>query len=77
MISFYYVNKAYAAYLCQVDNKVPSLAYETHDKFFCGVVISVNNTKYYVPVSHDLSKQQTSLPIFDKGRHISSLSSLL
>lgn len=73
MLSFYYIDKDYADYLRQYDTKVPALNYETHDKFFCGVVLSVNENKYYVPISHDTSKQQTSILIADKKRIISSL----
>ena len=73
MLSFYYVDKEYASYLRQFDSKVPSLDYDNHNKFFCGIVLNVNNIKYYVPVSHDITKQQTSLIIYDKGRGISSL----
>lgn len=73
MLSFYYVNKDYVDYLRQFDSKVPTLNYDTHDKFFCGIVLNVGEIKYYVPVSHDTSRQQTSLLIYDGVRAISSL----
>ena len=73
MLYFYYVNKEYANFLRQYDEKVPNLNYDSHDKFFCGVVFEINGFKYYAPISHETVKQQTSLIIYDKGRAISSI----
>ena len=73
MLNFYYVNKDYADYLRQTDNKVPELEYDSNDKFFCGIVLSVNGISYYAPISHDTQYQQTSLLIKDKGKSISSI----
>lgn len=73
MLSFYYINKDYANYLRNFDTKVPALDYDSHDKFFCGIVLSIQDNDYYVPISHDTIKYQTSMRILDKGRPISSL----
>lgn len=73
MLSFYFIKKSYVDFLRTVDEKVPTLDYETHDKFFCGIVLSMNGINYYVPVSHEIKKQQTNIIIKDKGRPISSL----
>ena len=73
MLKFYYVDQLYADFLRTYDPKVPALSYEAHDKFFCGVVLKVNEKKYYAPISHDTNRQQTSLLIYDKGRVISSI----
>ena len=73
MLYFYYVNKEYANFLRQDDEKVPNLNYDSHDKFFCGVVFEINGFKYDAPISHETVKQQTSLIIYDKGRAISSI----
>lgn len=73
MFAFYYVDKNYVNYLYQFDSKVPTLNYDSHDKFFCGVVLTINNIKYYAPVSHDTQKQQTNFLIKHKGNVISSI----
>lgn len=60
-------------FLRQFDSQVPSLNYNTHDKFFCGIVLRIENINYYAPISHDTSKLQTSIVIKDKDRALSSI----
>ena len=73
MIAFYYVDKNYLSYLRNYETKVPLQNYNSHDKFYCGVVLSIGNVKYYAPISHDTTKQQTSFLIYNKGKVISSI----
>lgn len=73
MLSFYFIDKKYADYLRDFEAKVPNTDYDTHRKFVCGVVLQVNGVKYYAPISHDTTKRQTSLLIYDKGKAISSI----
>lgn len=73
MLQFYYVDKKYADYLRKFDKQVPSLNYDSHDKFFCGIVLKIGDIKYYAPISHETRKQQTNIIITDKGVPISSI----
>ena len=73
MLSFYFVDKDYVNYLRKFDSKVPTLDYVTHDKFFCGVVLSIGGIKYYAPISHDITKQRTNFIIYHRDQEISSI----
>lgn len=73
MIDFYYVDKKYLDYLRTFDSKVPRQDYNINDKFFCGVVFKINNIKYYAPISHDITKRQTSFIIYEKKRPIATI----
>lgn len=72
-LKFYSVDKEYLNYLKKYDVKVPNQDYKTHDKFFCGVVLEINNFKYFVPVSHYNKQDNTNFLIENKGQAISSL----
>ena len=73
MLSFYYVDEAYADYLRQIDNHIPYFNYDTNKKFVCGIVLTVNDLAYYAPISHNTIKNQTSFVIYDGYRAISSI----
>ena len=67
MIDFYTIDAAYLDFLRLIDSKVPNVRYEFHEKFFCGVVLTVgDNVLYYAPVSHFDRSQRTNFPIKDK-----------
>ena len=65
MCAFYTINFDYLKHLKLFDEKVPNYEYDKHDKFFFGVLITVNNKNYYVPVSSKKVKNATSMPIKD------------
>ena len=73
MIDFYTVSAMYADYLRQFEPKVPQVSYQTHDKFFCGVVLRIGTIDYYAPVSHFNQPQKTNFAIWDKdGKRVLS-----
>ena len=74
MLYFYDVNTDYVDYLRTVDSRVPQILYGNNNKFVCGVVLTINSFKYYVPVSHNVNSYPTSFVIKDKdGKAISTL----
>ena len=73
MLKFYDIDKEYINYLKTFDKQVPNIAYSSNNKFVCGIVLEVNNIKYYAPISHKTDKQQTNLQIFDNGKPISTI----
>ena len=70
---FYDIDENYVKYLRTIDNQVPNIHYSSNNKFVCGVVLEINNVKYYAPVSHTTKKYQTSMLIYDGKRPISSI----
>ena len=51
-LSLYYIDEKYINFLNKIDNKVPQKQnYYKNRKFFCGVVLSVGDNKYFAPVS--------------------------
>lgn len=73
MIDFYDVDKDYIDYLKRFDPKVPNIAYKTHDKFVCGIVLSINGVQYYAPISHTTKQLRTNLIITNDGADIASI----
>ncbi len=77
-LKFYNVEKGYADYLRQYEKQIPNIEYKARDKFLCGIVLTVNNMNYYVPVSSNKKSYASSFIIYEttsKGeRHpVSSL----
>ena len=72
-LNFYDVDKQYTDYLRNFDDKIPYIGYEDRSKFLCGIVLTVNNMNYYVPVSSNTTKYMSSFLIYDDKRAISSL----
>lgn len=75
-LSFFDVNKDYVEYLQQIEidnrgfTRVPDMEYSGRQKFLCGVVLTVNNFKYYVPVSSYKTKQSENiLIVIDNDRY--------
>ena len=67
MIDFYEIDSSYLDYLRQYDSRVPATGYNKHEKFFCGIVLTVcDDVLYYAPVSHFKQIQRTNFPIYDK-----------
>jgi len=76
-LDFYELRMDYIMYLQQFDPKVPLIDYsETgkHDKFMCGIVLSVNGHDYFAPISSFAVPQRTNMLIKnEKGKAISSI----
>jgi protein AbiQ len=72
-LSFYDVKENYISYLKKFDNKIPNVKYDNGNKFFCGVVLQINDFKYYAPISSFKKKQKTNILIYDKDKIISSI----
>ena len=58
MLKFYDINEDYVRYLQTIDEQVPNIHYSTNNKFVCGIVLEVNGTKFYAPISHTIKKYQ-------------------
>lgn len=81
-LSFYNVPSAYVNYLRDFETNirgfshVPLVDYELHNrkgKFFCGIVLQINDHQYYVPVSSNIRNHQNTFYLYQRGRRISSL----
>lgn len=73
MIKFYDVDEKYVKYLQSIDSQIPNIHYSSNNKFVCGVVLDIDNIKYYAPISHTTQKFKTSLLIYDNKKPISSI----
>ena len=68
-LKFYEVNGEYIKYLKEnADDKIPNINYKKHKKFFCGIVLTINNFNYFAPVSSYNKKAHTTFLIMDKDR---------
>jgi len=68
-LKFYDVDSSYTDYLRQFEEKTPYIGgYKNHNKFLCGVILTVNSTNYYVPVSSNKQKFRSSFMIYGKDR---------
>lgn len=68
-LKFYEVDSEYIKYLKDNgDEKIPNIEYEKHKKFFCGIVLTINNFNYFAPVSSYNKKAHTAFLIMDKDR---------
>lgn len=68
-LKFYEVDAKYIRYLkVEGDNKIPNIDYEKHKKFFCGIVLTINNFNYFAPVSSYHKKAHTTFLIMDKDK---------
>lgn len=67
MIKFYDIDENYVNWLQSIDTQVPNIAYRKNNKFLCGAVIEIDETKFYAPVSSNTKIFRTSLPIYDES----------
>lgn len=68
-LKFYEVDGEYIKYLKENgDDKIPNIDYDKHKKFFCGIVLTINNFNYFAPVSSYNKKLHTTFLIMDKDR---------
>lgn len=73
-LKFYEVDSDYIQYLRKHgDDKIPNLEYKKHKKFFCGIVLTINNFNYFAPVSSYNKKAHTVFLIKDKDMKNSEL----
>ena len=76
-LKFYEVDGEYIKYLrVNGDQKIPNIEYENHKKFFCGIVLTINNFNYFAPVSSYNKKVHTSFLIMDKDRETKELKAI-
>jgi protein AbiQ len=76
-LDFYEVSADYISYLLRFDSKVPRVDYSAtskHDKFLCGIVLSVNGHDYFAPISSFTTPQRTNMIIKnEEGKTLSSI----
>ena len=74
MLKFYEVDREYIKYLRETgDSKIPKIDYKNHQKFFCGIILTINNFNYFAPVSSYNKKVHTAFLIKDKDRETNKL----
>ena len=49
---------------------MPNITYASHNKFLCGIVLTINSINYYAPVSSNKQMQRTNFPIYDKQNNV-------
>jgi protein AbiQ len=76
-LKFYEIGADYINYLLGMDKRVPRVDYSgvsPHNKFLCGIVLTVGEHEYFAPISSFKIPQKTNVIIKDgKGRPISSI----
>jgi len=76
-LDFYQVDAEYITYLHGIDSRVPNVDYSAerrHDKFLCGIVLSVGGHGYFAPISSFCKPQRTNIVIKDaNGKDVSSI----
>jgi protein AbiQ len=76
-LKFYEVDASYIDYLLEIDSKVPRVDYSAlspHDKFLCGIVLTINDHDYFAPISSFKKQQRTNVLIRNaQGRVLSSI----
>jgi len=76
-LDFYEVDGKYITYLLQFDERVPRVDYSAtskHDKFLCGIVLTVHEHDYFAPISSFITSQRTNMIIRnEQGKALSSI----
>ena len=73
-LKFYEVDSEYIDFLRKNgDEKIPNINYENHKKFFCGIVLTINQFNYFAPVSSYNKKAHTVFLIMDKDKNTKEL----
>jgi len=72
-LKFYDIDGDYINYLKTFDHQVPNIYYSQYNKFFCGIVLQIDEFDYFAPVTSLRKQQRTNFLIYDKGRVISSI----
>lgn len=77
MLKFYEVDGEYINYLREnADNRIPNIEYKVHKKFFCGIVLTINQFNYFAPVSSYNKKTHTTFLIKDKKKGTNELEAI-
>ena len=71
-LCFYEIDQDYINFLKKFDGKIPNIAYQTHDKFICGVLFEVEGKKYYAPISSFTKQQRTNILIRNSAGQVTS-----
>jgi len=77
ILSFYNVDKDYVKYLQKSEieyrgfSKVPNMEYSAghEDKLVCGIVLEMNDFKYYVPISSYKTQQKNNILVRLKDKY--------
>ena len=69
-LNFYTVDENYLNYLRKTESKVPNTNYTNNNKFFCGIVITINGYDYFAPISSKTKKYPTTYPIYNNNKQI-------
>lgn len=73
-LKFYEVDGEYIKFLKENgDSRIPNIDYKNHKKFFCGIVLTINNFNYFAPVSSYNKKAHTVFLIMEKDRQSKKL----
>ena len=76
-LNFFEIEAAYITYLLNIDKRVPRVDYSaggSHDRFLCGIVLSVNEHDYFAPISSFKVPQRTNIIIKDdNGKSVASV----
>lgn len=81
-LSFFDVPAEYVNFLRKYEmdirgfSRVPLVDYEMHNrkgKFFCGIVLHINDYCYHVPVSSKIQEHSNTFFLYDRGLRIGSL----
>ena len=77
IIDFYEVSTDYISYLTKFDSRVPRVDYSAtggHEKFLCGIVLSISVYNYFAPISSFTTQQRTNFIIKnEEDKPISSI----
>ena len=77
LLDFYEVSAEYISYLTQFDSRVPRVDYSAtnrHEKFLCGIVLSIGEFDYFAPISSYATQQRSNIIIKNENnKPISSI----
>lgn len=62
-LNFYTVDQSFVDELQKIEPRVPNIEYETHNKFVCGILFSINEFDYFAPISSFTKQQKTNFVI--------------
>ncbi len=69
-IKFYHVSDKYLSYLSMFDDKVPDASgiEFRHQRFFCGIILKVNNVNYFAPISSKTKAMASNVIILNRHK---------
>ncbi len=62
-LNFFTVDQEYVDELKAIEPKIPTIQYETHNKFVCGILFRIESFEYFAPVSSFTKPQKTNFII--------------